>query len=212
MSHVHEGVVSFARTAQETSKQKYNNAKQTATKYYQDQRQVVEKVSEPYVNKSKEVYASSKQVYETRMRKHVDLAVETARPHVAPLVDKAMQLSLEAWAKAEQIKDIVFKSLVDRFKIICSQAVKSVNNPDHKAAIKQACRKPEEAVTTTLKVTCVFLLLLCRRTIWHIFVSTIRLVVGVIWFFSPLRLFLNLFKTKAPPPPVKKKRVTDAAQ
>lgn len=192
VSHIQEGARSAIHTAQQTTKQKYNGAKETASKYYREQRQVVEKVSEPYVNKSRVMY-------EAHMRKHVDLAVETARPHIAPVVDKAMQASREGMALLRNTLDDIFNALVEIHKGACTKALKLAHRPGHKM-IREGCRRPQEAVSTGLKALGVIVLLLFRRLIWKILVRTIRSVVGIIWFFSPLRLVLGLFSSRSPPP------------
>lgn len=193
--------------AQKTTKQNYDGAKKTATKYYREQRQAVQKVSEPYVNKSKVMY-------EAHLRKHVDLAVETARPHVMPLVDKAVQVSRDGVTLVKNAKDDVFKGLVEQFKTVCSESIKLAKNPDQERTIKNACRRPKRVVSNALKVIGVIVLILCRRLIWKLFVFVIRSVVGIIWFFSPLRLLLGLFRSTSPPPsgPGNKAKISNTAQ
>ena len=150
----------------------------------QKHRKVAEKATEPYVKKSKELY-------DAHVRRHVEKAIVKGH-HLAPVVSKTGEKMEEISAQSRRACDDVFKALVAQFRTICP--------PKY-----GMCQNPEKTVTFLLQVLAVLLAILFRRVIWRLLSGGVRLIIGILWFFSPLRLFLSLYRSKQSKPAEKQK-------
>ena len=154
-------------------------ARKVTGESWQKHKKVAEETTETYFKKSKELY-------DAHFKGHVDKAIIQGRPlydeHFAPVVSKIGKKMGEISAKARATCCEVFNTLVAQFRSKCPRKY-------------SMCQRPEETVTVMLQVLLVLLAILLRRVIWRLLAAGLRLVLGILWFFSPLRLCLRLFSS-----------------
>ena len=186
---------------------------QTAQRYYTEQKELVQKKSAPYVEKSR-------QLYDAHMKPSVNLAVEKTRPHyeqyVAPHVDKVTQVLTEWLAQVQKVRHDMFAALVKEFASGCPRAI-SLVTASAKESVEHSCRQPEESVRNFLKFLALILCIVFRRLILKLIWKSFLLIIRILWFFSPLRLLIHFCRrtpsVQQPTQVSKKKRAKiDAAQ
>lgn len=172
-------------------------------------------VTEKIVPITKQVYEAhvvppavkSKELYDLHMKTHVDKAItETAFPiynaHIAPHLKMAKTTAVELGERS-------FDTLTTRFESFCPTALESFKSTQTKMGMKlppsvmeaavYSCDHPEEEVALFLKGFVILMALIFHRMIFRVIFGTVRLIVRIVWFFTPLRWFLALFRS-APPP------------
>jgi len=169
--------------------------KATSTKFDEARRNVAT-AAVPYTEKTQKIY-------DQHMKTRVNTVVERARPqydaHVVPVVALAAGAVKETRDTINDMLAAAFSELVVQFGKACPRTLSTLKGmkgvPSSIAdSVKQSCDEPEESVSTFLKALAILLIVIFRRTLWECAWGTIRLVVGIVWFFSPFRLLFGRSK------------------
>jgi len=201
LTHVANDAYSYAaQTTQSTSETIARAAAPVAEKIVPITKQVYETHVVPSAVKSKELY-------DVHMKTHVDKAIaETAFPiynaHIAPHLKMAKTTAVE-------LGETIFDTMTTQFEAFCPTALESIKSTQVKTGVQlppslmeaavYSCDHPEEEVAVFLKGVAILVALIFRRLIFRVIFGTIFLVVRIVWFFTPLRWFLALFRSSPPP-------------
>jgi hypothetical protein len=149
----------------------------------------------PYIEKSRELY-------NVRLKHHVDGAIERARrvytTYVAPRVAIAKDLVEELTERVVLVASDVFDDLAEHYEKMCLASLGRLREIGHGKAVldsvlnqvEKTCRNAEESVAVFLKAVFLVFIIVFRRSLWRFFIGTVRLFFRMLWFFSPARLLL----------------------
>jgi hypothetical protein len=177
---------------------------------------VADKLTEtaaPYVKKTKQVYEKrvvppaekTKALYNAHVRPQVKRAAETAQPlfktYVAPYAKKTRTGILRARATTRKKAKLALTELTSHYKAACPSAMSTLKSysapPSVIKSVQKSCQNAEESVAAVLKAIALVLVILLRWPIWRLLLWTIRLLLGVAWYFSPIRILFFRRKKKA---------------
>jgi hypothetical protein len=143
-------------------------------------------------------------LYDQHLKEHVDKARPHYEKHVFPPLDKARAAVVEVvnvWNKA---RAAVYANAVTSFQETCPKILFFCVDLREKGGLEvprrvtesldHACSEPEEAISTLFTATLVLLAMLFRVSLWRLFIGIVSLVFRIMWFFSPLRLFVKSSK------------------
>jgi hypothetical protein len=204
-----DDVVSMFHMAQRTTSAKFENSQKavqeligtTSDSLHQHSSKLAEAVA-PYTKKGDDFYVAHLKVHVKKLKDEVHPHFEK---HVAPVLEKARATVSEAVTGAKNGYKVRKGEVVLQFKKACPGLLSSLANAHEKHGIpvpvsfsdsvKSSCSEPDETVFRFLKVILVVLAILNRRLLWRVFTGIVYIAIRIVWFFSPLRLFLKCFKS-----------------
>jgi hypothetical protein len=140
-------------------------------------------------------------LYDQHLKEHVEKARPHYEKHVVPPVEKAKAVVVEAVDVTNKARTATYARMVTAFQATCPKLLSLVVDLKEKKGfqvsdsvvekVKQACSKPEEAVSTVITATLVLLAILFRGTLWRLFTGIVSFAFGVVWFITPLRFFVK---------------------
>ena len=149
----------------------------------------------------------SKELYDVHMKVHVDKALTES---VVPFFDAHITPHCKlAKTAAVEFGETTFDSMVTQFEAFCPTALELLTSTDKTMgrklpprlleSAKYACSHPEDEVVVFLKGAGLLVALAFHRTILRLIFGIVRLLLRIIWFFSPLRWMLVFFFPTHPP-------------
>jgi hypothetical protein len=139
-------------------------------------------------------------LYDQHLKEHVEKARPHYEKHVVPPLDKATAAvagAVDATKKMYGGIELQFRNTCPKIISLCDdlREKRGLEVPNAvMEALKHSCSEPEETVATFLKATLVLLAILFRGTLWRLFLGYVSLAFQIVWFFSPLRLFVKTSK------------------
>ena len=197
----------FNRMYKTNVKPHVTKAVETVTPYYEQAKSHVVPVYEDAKARALPIYEDAKARAQPIYKQHVDPLVQQVKPIVADAATKVTTELVKLRDSGSAAIEKGYVNLVDQYRQTCPVAAKSLKDLEkslsmelptalHKS-LRQSCRKPDETVSTFLKVFGILTLIVFHGLVIRLVKSVVLFIVRVAWFLFPPRwIFAFLFGAK----------------
>lgn len=183
-------------------------ATKAGTKLADASKQVAEatkKVAEPLVLKTRNRLIQRSQphvdkargLYQQFVQPHVDTyLVPYYNQYMTPLFGKLVTLMTHSVTQVKSLTTRGHDQLVASYKSSCPSTLERLDQMKAPAIVvtpvQTSCRDPTKTVNTSLWAVLLVMVFLFRSFLWGTAVRMVLLPFRILWFFSPMRLFVGL--------------------
>jgi DNA repair exonuclease SbcCD ATPase subunit len=160
------------------------------------------------------LYDKTRELYQTYFYPYALKAIEIIQPYynqyAAQHVSAAAKKFADFQKSSRKMVQKTKKEFVVEYKKSCKSTLRKFRTtpavpPLITETLRYSCDNPEDVLVTSLKVWLAIFVFLFNRSLWRLFLGTIRFIVNTIWFFSPIRfLFFRSKEAKESAKPVKR--------